>query len=223
MHTDTAREYLTGIQNVPDSQQILQAAGGYGAGLQSKLIGKYAEFARRGWVFSARSGAAAAIPIWSTPTNAPTLWNPSSSGRLVIPLKIMFTHASGAINALTGFMVGAVSNTGDTVAAGLPIATFTNIAPVNTLLGRGTTSTSKFANGTVTFTAPQPPAVQDIGVGTTVNGGAYGAPYTMVYDFEGGLMVPPGTAICIGGRLASGTALFWTTIVFAEIQAPVQW
>ena len=220
---DTQKDFLTGIQNLPDSQQILQSAGGYGQALQSKLVGKYAEFAKRGWVFSARSGAAAAIPIYTTPTNSPTLWNPSSSNRLVIPLKVMFTHASGAINALTGFVVQTVANTGDTVAAGFPIATFTNIVPVNMLLGRGATSTSKFANGTVTFTAPQPSAVMDIGLGTTVNGGAYGAPYTLVYDFDGSLMIPPGSAICIGGRRASGTALFWTTIVFAEIQAPVQW
>jgi hypothetical protein len=219
---DTAQEFLTGIQNQPDSQTILQAAGGYGQGLVAELLPKYAEFAKRGWTFAARSGAAAAIPIFTTLTNAPTLWNPSSSNRLVIPLKVMFTHASGAINAFTGFVVCALSNTGDVYGTALPIITWANLAPVNMLLGRGSVSTSQFANGTVTWTV-QPSAVQDIGLGTTVQGGANGEPYTMVYDFDGSLMVPPGTAIAIGGRLASGTALFWTTIVFAEIQNPVAW
>jgi hypothetical protein len=220
--SDTVREYLTGLQNAPDSQQLLQAAGGYGQGLVAELLPKYAEFAKRGWVFAARSGAAAAIPIYSTSTNSPTLWNPSSSGRLVIPLKVMFTHASGAINAFTGFVVCAIGNTGDTAATGLPFATFTNIASINMLLGRGAASTSKFANAAVTWTV-QPTPIMDIGMGTTVQGGANGEPYTMSYDFDGSLMVPPGNAINIAGALASGTALFWTTIVFAEIQNPVAW
>jgi hypothetical protein len=220
--SDTAREYMVGLQNVPDSQQILQSAGGYGQALQSELVGKYAEFAKRGWVFAARSGAAAAIPIYSTSTNSPTLWNPSSSGRLVIPLKVMFSRASGAINAFTGFVVCSIGNTGDTAAAGLPLASFTNIVPVGMSLGRSSTSTSKFANAAVTWTV-QPTPVMDIGLGTTVQGGANGEPYTLCYDFDGSLMVPPGNAINIAGALASGTALFWTTIVFAEIQAPVAW
>jgi len=221
--SDTAREFLTGIQNVPDAQQILQSAGNYGQALQSEIVGKYAYFAQKGWVGVARSGAAAAIPIYSTSTNSPTLWNPSSSGRMVIPLKATFTHASGAINAFTGFVVCMITNTGDTAATGLPFATFTNVAPVNVLLGKGSTLTSKFANAAVTWTT-QPTPVLDIGLGTQVQGaGNNGQPYTLVYDFDGGLMMPPGTAINIAGALASGTALFWTTIFFAEIMIPVSW
>lgn len=224
MATDTALELITGLQNQPDAQQVLNSAGNYGQALLSEVVAKYAYFAQKGWVFAARSGAAAAIPIYSTATNSPTLWNPSSSGRLVIPLKALFTHASGAINAFTGFVGCILTNTGDPPAAtGLPFATFTNIAPVNVLLGRGSVSTSKFANATVTFTA-QPTPLYDLGIGTQVQGtAANGHPYMMQVDFDGGIMLPPGTSLSIAGELASGTALFWTTIVFAEIQAPVSW
>lgn len=214
---DYIRQVQAGVQNVSDGSQNPLRGGNYGELIVADLWGKYGELTRRGLVFAARSGAAAAIPVNTTLTNAPTLWNPASSAKLVVPLKIMFSAAALGTYVIDGFTVSYVTATGDTAAAALPIITFTNIAPINVLLGKGAAATTKFANATVTWTT-NPTALMDIGLGQNLQGtAANGEPYKLVYDFEGALALPPGTAISIGAATAATSATYWTTILFAEL------
>jgi hypothetical protein len=190
-------------------------SGTYDELLVSNVLGKYAELTRYGKVFIAKSGAAAAIPIQSTLTNSPTLWNPSTSGKFVFPLMLTINPGVIGVPVLTGLTISQLLATGETVGTGLPIATFTNITPVPALLGRGTCVT-KFANATVTFTT-NPTLIADLGIVHWLEGtAAEGVLQAVSFDFDGLICMPPGTSISIGAIAATSTT-FWTTIYFAEL------
>jgi len=179
----------------------------------------YQELNRQGMVFTARSGAAAAIPINSTLTNSPTLWNAASSGKMVIPLMLNISPGAIGTPVLTGLTVSYLKNTGDGVGTGAPLATFTNIAPVSNLVGRGAANT-RFANATVTFTT-QPAVIMDLGLIHWLEGtAATGLQLNWSFDFKGTIVMPPGTSISIGA-IAATSSTFWTSIVFAEVPVPL--
>ncbi len=216
---DTEKLAKVGPGDYSDGTEVVFRAGKNGELIVQQLFGNYAELAQRGYVFVARSGAAAAIPVNTTLTNSPTLWNPADSGKLVIPLLLNLSCVNIGTYVEDGFTVSYLTSTGSTVATGLPLATFTNIAPVSTLLGAGKTATTKFANGTVTFTT-QPAALMDLGMGQNVQGtAANGEPYNLSFDFRGAIIMRPGTSISIGAATAASSATYWASIVFAEVPA----
>lgn len=180
--------------------------------------GKFQAFAKDGNVFAARSGAAAAIPVNTTLTNSPTLWNPAGSGKILIPLQISFSFATLGTQIIDGFTLSYLLNAGDNTGTAAPIVTFTNLPPVNMRVGGGRQSKAKFANGTVTFTT-QPAALMDLGMGQNLNGtAANGEPYTQLrYEFNGELIMNPGTSISVGAATAATSGTYWTTIIFAEL------
>jgi len=180
--------------------------------------GKFQYLAQQGLVFAARSGAAAAIPVNTTLTNSPTLWNPASSGKNVILLGISFSFATLGTQVIDGFTLSFLANAGDGVGTAAPVVTFTNIAPVCTKIGSGLGCSTKFANATVTFTT-QPAAFMDLGMGQNLNGtAANGEPYNQLrYEFNGEVIMQPGTTISVGAATAATSGTYWTTILFAEV------
>jgi hypothetical protein len=219
---DMSNVSTVGAKNVSRSQLQNLRTGTYGDLIVSEMYGKYGELVKSGYVFAARVATAAAIPVNTTLTNSPTLWNTASSGKLVIPLKILISPTAIGTPVLTGFTICYLLNAGDAVATAAPVVTFTNIAPVNLLLGRGSVASTKFSGATVTFTT-QPAILYDIGMGHWIEGtAATGLPYLMAYDFDSTLMMPPGTLISIGATAATSTT-FNTTIIFAELPAPVDY
>lgn len=180
----------------------------------------YQELTRQGFVFTARSGAAAAIPINTTLTNSPTLWNAASSGKILIPMFINLSVAAIGTPALQGFSVSWLKNTGDSIGTGAAIVTFTNIAPSSNLIGRGACS-ARFANATVTFTT-QPAVLMDLGVNHWLEGtAASGGIANTSYDVRGAIVMPPGTSISVGCPTAASSTTYWTSIVFAELPVPL--
>jgi len=178
------------------------------------------EWTRRGYVYSTLTSPAApaAVPIYSTATNSPTLWNPADSGKLIVPIRINLGIAAIATYLDDSFMLAQTLNTGSAVATGGVFATFTNIAPINCLIG-GPAGKGKYSGATVTWTV-QPTAMMDIGfsswaAGTEANLG-YGV---LSYEFNGGMALPPGTAISLVGVVASSTT-YVTSFVFAELPLP---
>jgi hypothetical protein len=196
--------------------------GSYGELIVQQLFGKYAELTRRGYVYAAHSAAAATIPVNTTLTNSPTLWNKASSGKLVYPLQLMLSPAAIGTPVIQGFTISWLKNTGDGVGTGAPIVTFTNVAPSPCLIGRGACS-AFFAPATDTFTT-QPAALMDIGLGYWLSGtAATGAPSFWMYDFDGTVVMPPGTSISLGSATAASSITYWTTIIFAELPLPALW
>jgi hypothetical protein len=177
----------------------------------------YQELNRQGQLYVAKSGAAAAIPVQSALTNSPTLWNPASSGKVLIPCLLQLSVAAVGTPVLSGLTVSWLKNTGDTVATGLPLATFTNIAPVGLTLGHGA-SQARFANAAVTFTT-NPTLLLDTGMNHWLEGtAATGLLINAQYDFKGSIIMPPGTSISVGSITATSTT-YWTSIIFAEVPA----
>lgn len=213
------RVNVTGPAVKNDGDFSAGRGGNYGESIVSQLFGKYLELSRRNLVFVARSGAAAAIPINTTLTNSPTLWNPADSGKIVVPLRLQLSVAAIGTPVLTSLTLSYLTNTGSVVATGNPLATFTNIAPKCVSLGKGSAATTKFANATVTFTA-NPTALMDIGIHHWLEGTAgSGQMGEIFHDFDGTLVMPPGTSISVGATAATSTT-FWTSILFAELAVP---
>ena len=178
----------------------------------------YYEWTRQGFVFTGRSSAAAAIPVNTTLTNSPTLWNAASSGKVCVPMFLNLSVAAVGTPALQGFSVSYLSNTGDGIGTGAPIVTFTAIVPVPNLLGRGA-SKARFANGAITFTT-QPAVVMDLGINHWLEGAAASGTISNIqYDFKGSIIMPPGTSISIGCPTTASSTTYWTSIVFAEFPA----
>lgn len=175
----------------------------------------YYEWTRQGFVFTARSGAAAAIPVNTTLTNSPTLWNKASSGKVVVPMFIALSVAAVGTPALQGFSISWLKNTGDGVGTGAPLATFTNVVPAANMIGRGA-CTTQFANAVVTFTT-QPTVLMDMGINHWLEGAAAsGTISNILWDAKGSIIMPPGTSISVGCPTTASSTTYWTSIVFAE-------
>jgi hypothetical protein len=205
-----------GVKNLGDSQQTNFRMGNQGELMMNELGGKYMEWCRRGWVYTA-SGTLLTIPVYTTLTNGPVLWNPAGSGKLVIPLKLMLSPGGLGTPVITGLVGCFLNNAGSTAATGAPVITFANIAPIGTNLGKQGTATTQFGNATVTYTA-QPVAFYHIGLGMWKSGtDAISLPITLVHDFEGAVQIQPGSLMAIGGTPAATSTTFITSILFAEI------
>ena len=212
---------ITGIQNIADNQNIYGSAGNWGQALVGDLYGKYGEATRRGFSFSGRSGAATTIPVDSGLSNTPTLWNPASSGQLVFLQKINMSQAGIGTPIIQGFDLCYILATGDAAGTNLPLATFTNITPVNNLLGKGVAAKAKFAHAVVTYTT-NPTAFMDIGLGQELEGAAATAlPYTLSFDLDGMLVLPPGTAVALGSATAASSMTYWVTFTWSELPVPL--
>lgn len=190
-------------------------SGDYGEQVMIPGASDYYEWTRQGFVFTARSGAAAAIPINTTLTNSPTLWNAASSGKVVVPMFIALSVAAVGTPALQGFSISWLKNTGDGVGTGAPLATFTNIAPSSNMVGRGACNT-RFANAAVTFTT-QPAVLMDLGINHWLEGAAAsGTISNILWDFKSSVIMPPGTSISLGCPTTASSTTYWTSITFAE-------
>ena len=205
-----------GPRNLGDSQVTNFRMGNQGELMMSELGGKYMEWCRRGWVYTA-SGTLLTIPVYTTLTNAPVLWNPAGSGKLVIPLKITLTPGALGTPVITGLVGCYLNNAGSTPATAAPVPTFTNIVPIGTNLGKQGTATTLFANAAVTYTV-QPTAFYYTGLSMWKSGtDAISLPTTLVHDFDSAVMIWPGSLFAIGGTPAATSTTYITSILFAEI------
>jgi hypothetical protein len=183
----------------------------FGSMLVAQAGPKYLEWTRRGYIFSARTTAAAALVIFSTATNAPTLWNPSGSGKIVVPLRINLHPVAVASAVHTGVVLGFQAGCGSAPATGAPLITFTNKVPNCLCPAAGKTATTKYADSVVTFTAI-PSILSDIGMYQA----AAGLPVPSSYDFDGTVVLGPGDIMSIMGQAASVNT-YWISVLFAEL------
>ena len=220
-YVDFGKPLQVGIRNLSDGTRAEALRGGsYGELITSQLWGKYGELCRRGYVFAGIGAAAAAVPIATTLTNAPSIWNPANSGKLVVPLSIRLSLGAVGTPILQGFTLSYLTNAESSIGTADPVVTWTNIAPVNLLLGKGSAATTMFSGAVSTYTV-NPARLMDLGFGHLLEGAAAsGQLYSQFsHDFDGSLMLPPGTTIHLGSTIATSTS-YWTTIVFAEIPLP---
>jgi hypothetical protein len=183
----------------------------WGSQLCSNVGPPTLEWLRRGYLFSARATAAQALIIFSTATNAPTLWNPAGSNKLVIPLYINFHPVAVASAVHTGILLGLKTGCGSAAATGAPFPTFTNKAPNCLTPAAGKTSTTLYSDAVVTFTAI-PTVFVDVGAHQL----AAGSPMPPRIDISGLVALGPGDAMTIMGQAASVNT-YWMSVIFAEL------
>lgn len=190
------------------------------AQLVQTLHGKHYEDTLAGRVFShTPTPAGLAIPIFTATALAGgmPIWNPSNSNVNVELISVSINRASGTAAVLS---VGLMhrNNLGVDLATGSEITAFAETDPLNGLLGAGYASQVKSSNaGTVTVTAGVAAEFvralfgSGIEADTHTNGISY-----LVHDFDGTVIVPPGSMVWLGAKLAS-VALYNSTIVWKEI------
>lgn len=187
-----------------------------GAGVVTQLHGKYYEQNERSRIYTGVSASAGiAIIVPATTGGHPTLWNPSDSGVNVSVIRAELSYVSGN-HAPGAFEWAYVLNAGSTHGTGSPIATATIVAPVG-VLGGTVANKAKWSPTTNTFTAA-PVFLRPLGVGlhTGVAASAIN-PSNIRVEYDGDLVLSPGTAICLCYQTTTTTALFQVGVTWEEI------
>ena len=160
--------------------------------------------------------AGVALPAYNATAHTFCVWNPLGSGKYVIPMHLMVGYIA-TTSAAGNVVISYQNNVGSQVATGAAITAATLVAPLNAKLGAGNSSISKFAPGTITFGA-----ATSLLMTTGLNEDAFAAtaavnqPKQAKHDFEGTLMVPPGSAICVAGNIAL-LSTFDVTMIWGEV------
>jgi hypothetical protein len=203
-------------KNLSDGVHTEFTGGNMGQLMTADIWGKYGEFCRRGWVYTA-SGTLLTIPVYTTLTNGPALWNPAGSGKLVVPLKILLSAGGLGTPVITGLVGCFLNGAGSTAATGAPVITWTNILPIGTNLGKQGVASTMFANAVVTYTT-QPAAFYHTGLNMWKSGtDAISLPISLYHEFDGAVQLQPGSLIAFGGTPAATSTTYIFSIMFAEI------
>ncbi len=209
-------QVVVGPQAANDSSSINQRGDNYGSTVVQDYNGRYAELVRRGQVYVASTAAAGiAILVSATTGNVPTLWNPSGSGRIVYPIMLNANWLSGAVTA-SNLLWSVTTGTGANIGTGNPVVSFTNVAPVNALVGGPADAVIKWAPATSTYTAA--PAFY---AATGINLKATALDSQLSVDMQGLMALMPGNALSLTCSVASSVALIQASIWYVSVPAPV--
>jgi hypothetical protein len=209
---------FVGPYNSPDGDAHNQHMrfGNGGEVLISQTHGKYYEAASRGNMYVATSATPLVIPADTGLSNFPTLWNPAGSGVVLEVARLSLTQTiitPAAPSAFEWFYATKAGNAKGTLG---PMTVFTNIPPVNMLLGSGRVGQGRYSQ-TVTWTIGQRP-IYLMGTGITQDTWTAAStypPWHVEVDYEGLLLVPPDTALCLVATVATFST-FFVSIHFTE-------
>jgi hypothetical protein len=195
--------------------QIANARGDFsGATAVMQGNGKYADLVRNGQMFNYSVTSAAALLLSATTACGPTIWNPVGSGVIMYPLLLTQNWLSGVtVAGSVQWMI--TKNAGSQIGTAAPIVTFTDTPAVNMAIGsvNAATTAVRFAQVTATFAAA-PTFWVATGLNYKTEAGDYlGGPI----DYDGALAVYPGNAITLCYSVTTSTALYFTTLLGAEV------
>lgn len=214
--TDTRVLSRVGMPKAGDDAEIPFRSGWFGDLIKSDLMPRFFENVARGCAFMYPS-AAAGVALAAAGNNQPTIWNPAGSGVLFVPLRVILgyvstTHAAGHV--AWAFQ----SNVGAALGTAAPMSVFTDIAPINCLIGGGRKSKVRFAT-TVTFTAA-PTYLRPAGPSfLAATAAAVVDINDKKFDEDGALVLPPGNALqlCANGAVAG---VYASCIIGLELPLP---
>jgi hypothetical protein len=187
-----------------------------GAKIVAQAHGKYLEQAIRNRIYTGVS-AVGGIALITTATtgNHPTLWNPSDSGRYLSVVRLVLGYVSGN-NAPTSLAWYTTLATGASAATAAPIATLTRVAPVG-VVGGSLDNKGVWSPTTNTFTAA-PTYYRSSGLSLFTGVAATAAPpFLLRADYDGDLVLAPGTAISLCSVAATTTAVFQIALSWEEV------
>ena len=175
--------------------------------------GKYYPEAAAGRVFIGSTAAAGVSPPISTGTAITFgLWNTSTAQNAVL-LQLNAGYTSGTI-ALGEFGIG-VQAVGLATGTGAPMAAATVVEPVNAIVGAGKGSGMSFISSTATLTAGTNTVAYWLGVSKESATAGLGL-WTFQYDFDGTLIVPPGSVAFLCASVAA-TEKITASLTWAEV------
>lgn len=208
---------VVGAQIQIDGQVSNQRACRDGGVVVTELHGKYYEQTSRGGLFlgvSAVGGIALIVP--ATTGGHPTLWNPAGSGANLSLVRLALSYVSG-INAPTAIEWARTLSAGSQIGTAAPISTFTDVIPTSCLVGGPGVAKARWAPTVNTF-AVAPPFLMPTGIALdTMAAASTNAPFAVVIDYDGTLVMAPGTAISLCAQAATTTALFQVAVMWEEI------
>ena len=180
----------------------------------SELHGKYFQQCYRGNLFySSTASTGVVLPISTTLTPTYSLWNPSGSGKLLVPV-VCYLGWTSTTAALGEIVWMATTNAGSGISSTAPFVAFGTGTPVNGNLGSGKSSQMRVANGGTTTLVAASTFYRSTGwsITATTAATATGPGWTWRDDFDGSSVVPPGNAIHIMATTAIAIAATITTI-----------
>jgi hypothetical protein len=185
-------------------------------GVDFSLNGRFTEQMLRGYLFCYKCPAQALL-LTATAGGHPTLWNPAGSGKVFVPVRLVFGFVSGT-TVIGSVLIAETVLAGNGIGATAPIVTFTDVAGVPARRGAGYGSTMRWAPTVNTFTAA--PTVVSA---TSINLGA-ADPTNSGHDhqmmFDGILGFEPGSAMSLVYSVTSSVALFHVTLFGLELPYP---
>ncbi len=203
----------------PDDVSYPLRADSWGNQLVNENGPRYMEMARRGQIYNAGSTTALAIPIFSTNTNSPTLFNTNASKSLIVVLRVNLACAASAGTVAYGLGLAMARIQSDEVLTGLGFAVFTNIAPWS-MRDLSSDTTTKYAQA-VTYTTTSSANVYWAGISKATIGTATAITLgSTVLDTEGAVVLWPGMACSLVSSVAS-VDTFMPTFVYAKLPLPL--
>ena len=217
MSDNVAGQLAIGNQTKSDGTFGYLRGGKGGQLITSDLHGKYYEQTARGNVYLGRSASGGiALLLPATGGGHPTLWNPLGSGVNLSLISLDLTWVSG--NHAPGAIEWAyTANAGAAAATGSPIATATLVASTPLLIGSGSVGAGLWSPTTNTFTAA-PVFFRGAGIGLkTCVGTTAVEPAQLRVQYDGEMVMAPGTALSLCFQTTTTTALFQVGVVWEEI------
>ncbi len=180
--------------------------------------GRYYPDVSQGNVFIGTTAVAGVKPpAYNATAHTFCVFNPLGSGKNIVPIQLLmgWSDTTGATgNVCLSYQNGC----GSQIATGSAITAATLVAPLNAKIGAGNSSIARFAPATATFAAATS-LLMTTGISQTVTTAtdATNLPKQAKHDFEGSLIVPPGTAICVTGNIAL-LSNFDISLLWAEVR-----
>lgn len=205
-----------------DGSNLPALQGKAGEFMVSELHGKYYTQAYRGNVYWGSTAlAGVTLPILSSTAPTFVLWNLQGSGKNLSIIRCQITPTT-AMTTASGYGYAFLANAGSAIGTAAPFSAFTQITAtrgpvlVPATAGQGN-SAALLASAATLTTAATMFRSNGMSAGT----GAITAPATqpvLSEDFDGTLVLAPGTAMIVGttivtsGQTATGVTLVWEEI-----------
>jgi hypothetical protein len=145
----------------------------------------------RGYMYHGYITTASAIPITSTTAPTMILWNPYGSGINCVLVHYCVGWAAGT-NVEGNVQLAIIPVAGDSVKNGAPISAFTTGATINGMIGLGTVQKARFGSAATVVAATR---FLSLGLNIMVMDTAKATPVSLMYDFNGTVILPEGTAV----------------------------
>ena len=218
-------EGLVGMQRASDGDLRKVRLGNYGELITGAGLGKYYDAVVRGYGYSFMTAIAGAqFAAAAASANAPAIWNPPSSGRMLVILKVALARTAVGTPLEASIYYQRLQQVHSRKGTAADLVSGTAVAATNLRSDCGDDSKMVFFPTTIVTTAT-PDFWATAGFAQTADDGAttVSGPRaeSMVDYVDGALVVAPGTLFSMAASAATNTT-YQTTIYALSLPIPNQ-